>query len=232
MLGDRSLPASTCLGNGMAESFVERRAGGRGAPGRIGRAARDDPKVIHLRRGPGRSPTARAATTREVIAVFDSLGAVQEALKVLESNGFDRSQIRVLATRDVVERDLADWSGGLSDAHVFPAALHGVAVPNVLSMTARPARPTRRTSHASTTFPDGSLAGIVVMALANSQEAQAHLPGPAISRLLRDDVALYLQEQVSRGRMLVWVSLRRPEREATAREILARHAKDVRAYMS
>ena len=65
----------------MAESFVERRAAGRGAPGRI----RRDSKVIHLRRGPGRSLTARAAMTREVIAVFDSLGAVQEALKVLRA---------------------------------------------------------------------------------------------------------------------------------------------------
>jgi hypothetical protein len=137
----------------MIGGLVERSAGQRGAPARVEHGARES-KVIHLRRTPERALSARTARTREVIAVFGSLDALQEAVKALESNGFDRSQIRRLAARE-----------------------EGVAA-------------------------------------------------------LRDDVALHLHEQISRGGILLWVSLPRPEREATAREILARHARDVRAYMS
>ena len=202
----------------MAESFVQRRATGHRAPGRIAHATVDDPKVIPMRREPGRVIIARAGRTREVIAAFDSPDALQEAVKTLESNGFDRSQIRLLASRDVLEHDLAacfPLSPGQAGDRRFHGSLDRMAVPNVLGMM---------------TPATGTLAGVVVTTPATSHEA--HLPGAALGRLLRDDVAVHLQGQIGRRRILLWMSLPRPEREATAREILARHARDVRAYMS
>jgi hypothetical protein len=216
----------------MAESFVERRAARHRAPGWIEHAAMDDPRVIPRRPESGRAISARTGRAREVIAVFDSPDALQEAVKVLESNGFDRSQIRLLASRDVLEHDLADRfarSGGRADERPFQAPLDRMAVPNVLGMMVTPAALSLRPAHG--TLPDGALAGIAVATLATSHEA--HLtPGAALGRLLRDDAAVHLEEQIGRRRVLLWVSLPRPEREATAREILARHAEDVRAYMS
>jgi hypothetical protein len=70
------------------------------------------------------------------------------------------------------------------------------------------------------------------MAVPNVLGMMATPAAGALGGLFRDDVAAYLQAEISRGRILVWVSLPRPEREATAREILARHTGDVRAYMS
>ena len=46
------------------------------------------------------------AAIREVVAVFDSREALENAIEDLQSNGFDRTQLSLLASRDTVEEQL------------------------------------------------------------------------------------------------------------------------------
>jgi hypothetical protein len=167
--------------------------------------APEEPKVVHLR--PDHRPTYHLAT-REVIAVFDSTDELQEAVGALERNGFDRGAIRLLARREVLERHLADCAA-------LREGQHRMLVRNVSGLLVSPAA--------------AGLAGLAVTTLGTGRETPR---AAGLGRLLRDDMALLLQEQTAGGAIVLWVSLARREREATAREVLARHARDVRGYMS
>jgi hypothetical protein len=68
----------------------------------------------------------------------------------------------------------------------------------------------------------GPLAGIAVGALAAGGGVGAL--GALLAKSFNDQVVADFQDQIERGGILLWVSLREPEQEAGAREILARHA--------
>ena len=172
---------------------------------------------------------------REVLALFDSRMAVENAIEDLQSNGFDRTQLSLLASRDTVEEELGHPLGDVHEVEDDPDAprsepLERPDVGNVMGVAVGP--PTAFAALAAAgvaALSGGAFAGIALAALAAGGGVGAL--GAYLAKSYNDQVAAEFQEQIERGGILLWVSLRKPEQEATARAILARHSgHEVRAH--
>lgn len=170
----------------------------------------------------------RPAPLREAVGVFDSAESLEDAIEDLQSAGFDRAEISLLAGEHAVEKKLGhayrrvqeledeasvprttfvstesrgDAEGGLIGGLMYVGAL--LAAGGIVAS-------------------GGTLAGAVVAAaLAGGAGAAA---GSALSKLLEYHHADYLAEQLGHGGILLWVRTRTPEREKLALEILGRHS--------
>jgi hypothetical protein len=165
------------------------------------------------------------AAIREVMAVFDSREAVENAIEDLQSNGFDRTQLSLLASREVVEEQLRHPLTDVRDVADDPATprsepLERPDVGNVMGVAVGP--PAAFAALATAGATGGPLAGIAVGALAAGGGVGAL--GALLAKSFNDQVVADFQDQIERGGILLWVSLRDPKQEAEAREILARHA--------
>jgi hypothetical protein len=164
---------------------------------------------------------------REVIASFDSREALENAVEDLQSNGFDRTQLSLLASRETVEERLHHPLTDVHEVEDDPAAprsepLERPDVGNVVGVAVGP--PTAFAAMATAgivALSGGALAGIAIGALAAGGGVAAL--GAFLAKGFNDRVAADFQEQVERGGILLWVSLRNPEQEDAAREILAQH---------
>ncbi len=165
---------------------------------------------------------------REAVATFDSREALENAIEDLQSNGFDRPQLSLLASSDTVEEKLRH---PVSDVHALeddPNAprsepLERPDVGNVMGVAIGPPSAFAALAAAGVTaMTGGAFAGVAVAALAAGGGVAAL--GGLLAKRHNDEVAADFQQQVERGGILLWVSLRGPEQEARAREILRRHA--------
>ena len=166
---------------------------------------------------------------REIIALFDSREALENAVEDLQSNGFDRMQLSLLASRETVEERLHHRLTDVHEVEDDPAAprsepLERPDVGNVMGVAVGP--PTAFAAMATAgivALSGGALAGIAAGALAAGGGVAAL--GAFLAKGVNDRVAADFQEQVELGGILLWVSLRNPEQEAEARAVLARHTK-------
>jgi len=172
---------------------------------------------------------------REVIASFASREALENAVEDLQSNGFDRSQLSLLASRETVEEQLHHPLNDVREVEDDPATprsqpLDRPDVGNVMGVAVGP--PTVFAAMATVgvvALSGGALAGIVAGALAAGGGVAAL--GGYLAKRYNDRIAADFQQQVERGGILLWVSLRSPEQEDEARQILARHARgEVRVH--
>jgi hypothetical protein len=168
------------------------------------------------------------AAIREVVAVFDSREALENAIEDLQSTGFDRTQLSLLASRDTVEEQLQHPLTDVQDVADDPATprsepLERPDVGNVMGVAVGPPAAFAALATAGViALAGGPLAGIAVGALAAGGGVGAL--GALLAKSFNDQVVADFQDQIERGGILLWVSLREPEQEAGAREILARHA--------
>jgi outer membrane lipoprotein SlyB len=181
------------------------------------------------------SPSEPEKTRTEVVGIFDDPDSLQSAIDDLLSAGFDRAELSLLAGETAVEEKLGhayrkveeiedditipreayvstesigDAEGGLIGGLVYVGA---VAAAGAVVATG------------------GTLAAIVG-AVAAAGGAGA-LAGSVLATLVGRHHAHYLQEQLDRGGLLLWVRTWDKAREARAKEILTRHsAHDVHAH--
>jgi hypothetical protein len=165
---------------------------------------------------------------REMVAAFDSREALENAIEDLQSHGFDRSQLSLLASRATVEDELRH---PLDDTHALEAdpdaprsePLAKTDVGNVAGVTVgAPAAFAALTAAGAAAALTGGAAGIAIAALAAGGGVGAL--GGFLAKKYNDHVAADLQAQVEHGGILLWVSLRDPAQEEKARRLLARHA--------
>jgi outer membrane lipoprotein SlyB len=169
-----------------------------------------------------------AATIREAVGVFHESDTLQEAIDELLSSGFDRAEISLLAGQNAVKvklghsyrkvteleddprvprtayvslESLGDAEGGLIGGLMYVGAV--VAGGAVVAS-------------------GGTLAGaFLAAAMAGSAGG---LVGSALGKLIDYHHADYLQRQLDKGGLLLWVHVRDLEHEQRAKRILERHS--------
>src|SRR5689334_16105151 len=154
------------------------------------------------------------ATVREAVAVLQDVGALEAAVAALRAAGFAEGDVSLLAGRDAVESKLGHMYRRVEELEDDPAAPRTafVALENlgdredrvVSSLTVLPTLIAAGTVVAS--------AGAVAAAVVGTAVAGATL-GTVLSHFMNKSQADWLQEQLDRGGLLLWVRTPTPERE-------------------
>ncbi|MGD9538127.1 MAG: hypothetical protein AB7P52_10900 [Alphaproteobacteria bacterium] len=174
-------------------------------------------------------------TVREAVGVFDSHDRMQAAIDELLISGFDRAELSLLASEKAAEEklggrykrvtELEDDSRAPRTVYVDTESRGGAAggligglmyVGGVVAVGAVAAS-------------GGTLAAIVgAAALAGGAGA---LIGSLLAGWIGDRHARYIQEQLDRGGLLLWVRTWDAEKEKRAVEIMSRHSgRDVHVH--
>jgi hypothetical protein len=173
-----------------------------------------------------RSPIEETRT--EVVGVFDDVDSFQRAIDALLTAGFDRAEISLLAGEHAVEEKLGHAFRKVTDLE------DDASVPRAAYIS------TETRGDAEGGLIGGlvyigavAAAGAIVatggtLAAAIGAAAMAGGAGALIGSVLADLVgrhhAQYLQEQLDRGGLLLWVRTWNDENERRAMEILSRHS--------
>ncbi len=162
---------------------------------------------------------------REAVAVMEDVAALELAVEALEAAGFAAGDISLLAGQDTVESKLGRMYRRVEEAEDDPAAPRTAFVSTrtiarredvvVGSMTTLPTLVAAGTVVAS--------AGAVAAAITGTAIAGAML-GTVLARWMDKRHADWLEEQLERGGVLLWVRTRDEMAERKALEILRQHA--------
>jgi hypothetical protein len=155
---------------------------------------------------------------REVVGVFDSEGSFEEVIDELLVRGFDRSQLSVLASRSqfetsirALEDDPATLLGGyMSSSSRTELEAAAVGFPMLIAGVG---------SYIVVMIGTGGTLAFALSALLLAGAAgggTGWLLAHTIARRHRDAIA----KQLAAGGLVVWVSVREPDQESTALEVL------------
>lgn len=172
---------------------------------------------------------------REAVGVFDNANTLEAAIDELESSGFDRADISLLAGVEAVEAKLGHRYEKAKDVEDNPS------VPTAAYV-----------SRDAIADAEGALTGsliylgavpLVGAIVASGGTVAAAIAAAAIGGLIGGMIGLglstfidkhhedYLKEQLKRGGLLLWVRTRDAAHEARATDILSRHSgRDVHVH--
>lgn len=173
-----------------------------------------------------RSPDA----LREVVAVFHTAESLESAIDELQSSGFDRAEISLLASEQAVEAklghryqrtsELMDAEGVPRSAFVSSAAIgdaEGGLIGGLAYVGATVAA-------GAVVVAGGALAATIAAALVAG--GAGGLIGAVLAKWVGGRHAEYFDEQLERGGLLLWVRAWSPEDEQKAAAILGKHCAD------
>lgn len=171
---------------------------------------------------------------REVVGVFDNAVALEAAIDELLSSGFDRADLSLLASTETVDAKLGrhykrveeiECREDVPRTHYVSTDAIGLAEGALVSSLVYVGA---LVAAGAVVASGGSLAATIAgAALAGGGGG---LIGVALANLVGKHHAQYLQEQLERGGLLLWVHAWDEAREARAREILKRNSgRDVHA---
>ena len=175
------------------------------------------------------------ATVREAVGVFHSEKALQAAVDELLIAGFDRSQLSLLADQDAVERKLGHLYEKVSEIEEDPQVPSRAFV-GIDSRTEAKAATIGGLAYVGAVASAGLvvatqgtlLAALIWAAVAGGAGG---LLGAALSHYMDRRHAQYIQQQIDRGGILLWVRTEDGGRERRAIDILKRHsAADVHVF--
>ncbi len=169
---------------------------------------------------------------REVVAVMETVPALEMAVRDLRMVGFEQEAISLLASQDAVQAGLGHRYERVEEMEDEPRAprTNFVSIESVNkredwvtgSLTTLPALLAASTVVAST--------GAVAAAIAGSAAVGAAL-ATVFTRWMDKGHADWLQEQLDKGGILLWVRVASPDEEARAIDTLRQHAAhDIRAH--
>jgi hypothetical protein len=175
-----------------------------------------------------------AETIREAVAAFDDPQTLQAAVSDLQSNGFDRADISLIAPEDLADH-VAQGRGGVrqaeddagvkrapvtGDTDLRQGRVLGTSLASVLAGFAA----------AGLTGATGGAAAVAAGAAA-AAAGGVGAAGALLGCVAGDSERRFLQDQVERGGVLLWVRLRDAASEPRALDILRRHsAHDVHVH--
>jgi len=176
-----------------------------------------------------------ARTIREAVGVFDSLETLQEAIDDLLSSGFNRAELTLLAAEGTVDEKLGhkyQKIAELEDDPIVPRCCYistesigdaeGGLIGGLMYVGATAAA-------GAVVMTGGTL--VLVIAAAALAGGVGGLLGSILARLVGGHHAIYLQEQLDHGGLLLWVRTWKPEDEKRASEILSKHSgRDVHVH--
>jgi hypothetical protein len=166
-------------------------------------------------------------TIREAVGIFHRNEDLQGAIDELLSSGFHRSELGLLASETTMQDKfgprynvtaLADHPEVPRSAYVSPEAIgdaQGGIIGALVYVGAAAAA-------IAVVASGGTLFAIVTAAVLAG--GTGGLLGSVLAKWLGDHHANYLQEQIDRGGLLLWVRTRHAEDERRAVEILKRHS--------
>jgi hypothetical protein len=176
------------------------------------------------------------AEIREVVGVFDNADTMQEAIDELLSSGFDQANISLLADAEVVDQKLGRRYRKVSEIEDDPAVPRSEYV-SIESIEAVQGALVSGLVYIGAALTVGILTGVggtlaaTVGAVALAGGGGVAL-GAALAKLVGDHHARYLQRQIERGGLLLWVRTWNKDAEKKATEILSRHSgHDVHAHI-
>lgn len=163
---------------------------------------------------------------QEVVAVFDDTDTLDKAVYALETRGFDRAAFSLLASEDAVAQRLGHRYQRVRDTE------DDLEVPRNTFFS--------RVSRIEAEYlPAPVLAAVGALALAGTggllpaviAAGSGALIGAALGRLMHLRHAVRVREQLERGGLLLWVSVRNTREEETALEVLRTYsAHDVHTH--
>ena len=172
---------------------------------------------------------------REAVGIFSNEDDLQAAIDELLSSGFHRAELSLLAGQDVVNEKLrgrytnatviADDVTVPRTAYVSPEAI-GEAQGGVVGLLA----------YAGATIAAGAIVvsgGTILAAILGATLAggTGGMVGSFLAKWLGDTHAQYLQAQIDRGGLLLWVRTRSVAAEERAVNILRKHSsRDVHVH--
>jgi hypothetical protein len=172
-----------------------------------------------------------ATIIREAVAVFDNAEKLEAAVSELQSKGFDRSDLSFLAHETVAERrPLREMRGiaddptiarepVISDTDVRQGRVLGTSLAATIAGLAA----------AGFTVATGGVAAVAIAAAA-AAAGGIGTAGVVFGRTLADDQASFLDAQLARGGVLLWIRTRDVTAECNAMEILRRYATHVHLH--
>ena len=162
---------------------------------------------------------------REAVAVLEDVSELEAAVEELRAAGFADNDISLLAGHEAVERKLGRMYRRVEELEDDPAAPRTAFV-SLNRLGDREDRVVSSLTILPTLIAAGTVvasAGAVAAAVVGTAVAGAAL-GTALSHFMNKQHAEWLQEQLDRGGLLLWVRTPDPESERKAIAILTRHA--------
>jgi hypothetical protein len=163
---------------------------------------------------------------KEVVAVFDDTEALDKAVYVLETRGFDRAAFSLLASEQAVVQKLGHRYQHVNEAEDNPEVPRATFFSRVSRLEAEylPA-PALAAVGALIVAGTGTILPVIIAAGGGA------LIGAFLGRLMHERYATRMQEQLERGGLVLWVSIRNAKEEETASEVLRAHsAHDVHVH--
>lgn len=167
-------------------------------------------------------------TIREVVAVFDTAEALEQAVFDLETNGFDRASFSLLASEHKVEATLGHRYRRIEEMEDEPKAPHETFFARASRLEAEFGLAPALALLGAVGVGLGS--GPITLPVLVAAGSGAAL-GAFLGRLIHRHHATQLQEQLDRGGLLLWVNVRDQAQENKAITILETHgARHVHAH--
>ena len=169
--------------------------------------------------------TSGTAKVREAVAVFDDVSSLESAVDDLRAAGFAKDQISLLAGHETVEQTLGHMYQRVEELEDDPSAPRTAFVSGK-SMDARENRLLGSLTILPTMIAAGTVvatAGAVAAAVVTTAVAGALL-GTVFAHWMDRRHADWLQEQLDRGGILLWVRTPTEEDERKALAVLTRYS--------
>ena len=167
-------------------------------------------------------------TIREAVGIFDGATDLQNAIDELLSSSFHRAELSLLASEHIVEEKLGRHYEKISllddDSSVPRAAYVSTeAIGDAKGGLIGGLGYVGAVAAAGAIVASGGTLAAALGAAALAGGAGG-LIGSVLAKLVGDHHAHRLQEHIERGGLLLWVRTWKPEDEARAIEILAKHS--------
>jgi hypothetical protein len=167
------------------------------------------------------------STIREAVAVFDDAGKLESAVSELQSNGIDRSELSFLAhtspggclpgdLRRAADDPATPRESVVSDTDLRQGRVLGTGLAATIAAFAA----------AGFTVATGGVAAATIAAAAVAAGGVG-AASTLFGRKLADDQTSFLDAQLARGGVLLWVRTPDAATEQTVLEVLRRHSAGV-----
>jgi len=175
------------------------------------------------------------SVAREAVGVFSDPVALDGAIEELLRSGFDYLNLSLLAAAATVEEKLGHQYKKVQEVEDDPTAPRTFYVPHESLDKVRAALVGGLVflgavgAIGAIVASGGTLAATVTGAAIGA--GTWGLLGEILSKVVGDEQAVYIQEQLEHGGLLLWVRCANPEQEKLATDILSRHSgKDVHVH--
>ena len=164
--------------------------------------------------------------SREVVAIFDNTKSLDDAVYDLETRGFDRAAFSLLASEETVAERLGHRYRQVKEVEDDPKAPRATFFSHISRLEAEYLPAPALASIGAIMFA-GTGIGLPTLVAAGG----GALIGAALGRLIHQHHAVAVQEQLTRGGLVLWVNVRNAREEQTALDVLRDHsAHDVHVH--